>query len=224
MALGQDLQKLTIVPGEGPPGERAPIVVPFNPTEYAIERGASWAEIAIPGLEAPVLQWVRGEGDTVTLELFLDVTDAMVDGVIAGPDVRARFVEPLERLTRRSAFLHRPPTVEVHWGGRPVIASAIVQRLSVTYNLFDVGGRPARATARLTLRQHTSAARQLAEGGGGSPDRNNVTTVREGDTLPAIAFREYRDARRWRAIALANRIADPLALTPGQALLVPKVV
>jgi nucleoid-associated protein YgaU len=219
MALGQDLQKLTLQPELG-----VPIVVPFNPTEYAVERAARWAEVAIPGLDAPVLQWVRGEGDTVNLELFLDVTDAMQGGVIVGPDVRARFVEPLEQLMRQHGALHRPPTVAVTWGGNPVIASAVAQRLSVTYTLFDVGGRPARATARLTLRQHTSAARQLAEAGLGSPDRNNVTTVREGDTLPAIAFREYRDARRWRVIAVANRIDDPLALTPGQALLVPKVV
>jgi len=219
MALGQDLQKLTIQPELSPP-----IVVPFNPTEYAIERGTSWAEVAIPGLDAPVLQWVRGEGDTVTLELFLDVTDAMESGVIVGQDVRTRFVEPLEQLMRQHGVLHRPPTVVVTWGGNSVIASAVAQRLSVTYTLFDVGGRPARATARLTLRQHTSAAKQLAETGRTSPDRNNVTTVREGDTLPAIAFREYRDARKWRVIAEANGITDPLGLTPGQPLLVPKVV
>jgi hypothetical protein len=219
MAAGQDLQKLTIAPEVG-----APIVVPFNPTEYQIERGASWAEIAIPGLDAPVLQWVRGEGDTVTLELFLDVTDAMEDGVITGGDVRAKFVAPLEQLTRQSGVLHRPPRVQVAWGSQLVIASAVAQRLAVTYTLFDVLGRPARATARLTLRQHTAAAQQRAEAGHQSPDRDNVATVREGDTLPAIAFREYRDAGKWRAIALANGIADPLDLTPGRALLVPKVV
>jgi nucleoid-associated protein YgaU len=105
-----------------------------------------------------------------------------------------------------------------------VIASAVAQRLSITYNLFDVAGRPARATARLTLRQHTPAARQILEQKKGSPDRENVATVRDGDTLPAIAFREYRDAGKWRAIALANHLADPLDLAPGQALRVPKVI
>jgi hypothetical protein len=220
MALGQDLQKLTIVAAE----IGLHMQVPFNPTEYGIERGVSWAEIAIPGLDAPVLQWVRGEGDTVTLELFLDVTDAMANGLIVGPDVRARHVAQLESLTRQHGRLHRPPVVSVTWGPNPVIPSAVTQRLSVTYNLFDVAGRPARATARLTLRQHTPASQQIAEFGGNSPDRNNVATVREGDTLPAIAHREYRDARRWRAIAEANGITDPLGLTPGQALLVPKVV
>ena len=220
MALGQELQKLTITAAE----IGMQIVVPFNPTEYGIERAVRWAEIAIPGLDAPVLQWVRGDGDTLTLDLFLDVTDAMEEGVIIGPDVRAQFVGPLEVLTRQHGTLHRPPVVSVHWGLNPVIASAVAQRLSVTYNLFDVAGRPARGTARLTLRQHTSASTQLAEAGRNSPDRNNVTTVRQGDTLPAIAHREYRDARRWRAIAVANGIADPLGLTPGQALLIPKVV
>ena len=57
MALGQNLQKLTIHPVQEDgqlEAPFAPIELPFNPTEYGIERGVSWAEIAIPGLDAPV--------------------------------------------------------------------------------------------------------------------------------------------------------------------------
>lgn len=219
MALGQELQNLTISSEAGDV-----MVVPFNPTEYASERGTTWAEVAIPGLDAPVLQWIRGEGETVTLDLFLDVTDAMVDAAIVGADVRAKYVAQLDRWMRQDTHRHRPPIVSVLWGTQPVIVSAVVQRLSVTYTLFDVAGRPARATAKLTLRQASSAARQLAEVRRNSPDRDNVATVREGDTLASISFREYRDARHWRAIARVNRIADPQSLVPGQVLLLPRVV
>jgi len=102
--------------------------------------------------------------------------------------------------------------------------SAVALSLSLKYTLFDTKGRPVRATASLTLREHRSASQQIAESRTQSPDKSNVATVRAGDTLPAIAFREYGDATLWRPIANANRLANPLALSPGQELLVPKVV
>ena len=89
---------------------------------------------------------------------------------------------------------------------------------------FGFMGRAVRATATLGLRQYTTAAQQIAEAGLQSPDLTNVATVREGDTLLAIAFREYGDASRWRPIAEANGLSSPLALVPGQPLVVPKVV
>jgi nucleoid-associated protein YgaU len=56
-----------------------------------------------------------------------------------------------------------------------------------------------------------------------SPDKTNYVTVRDGDTLPAIAYREYGDATQWRPIATANDLSNPLALTPGASLVVPRI-
>ena len=42
-----------------------------------------------------------------------------------------------------------------------------------------------------------------------------VHTVRDGDTLPSIAYDAYGDATRWRAIAEANGIDNPLHLRRG---------
>jgi hypothetical protein len=58
-------------------GDRAgdSIDVMFNPTEYSISRNMSYAEIGVPGLAMPLLQFVRGEAQVLTLELFLDSSD-----------------------------------------------------------------------------------------------------------------------------------------------------
>jgi Contractile injection system tube protein len=50
--------------------------VMFNPTDYGIDRGANYAELDVPGLKTPVLQFVRGEAQTLSLSLFLDGSDA----------------------------------------------------------------------------------------------------------------------------------------------------
>lgn len=49
-------------------------------------------------------------------------------------------------------------------------------------------------------------------------------TVRAGDSLSAIAKREYGDANAWRRIYDANRdkIDDPDLIQPGQQLTIPK--
>jgi nucleoid-associated protein YgaU len=48
-------------------------------------------------------------------------------------------------------------------------------------------------------------------------------TVAKGDTLSAIAQREYGDANKWRVIFEANRgtIGDPDRIQPGQVLTIP---
>jgi len=42
-----------------------------------------------------------------------------------------------------------------------------------------------------------------------------------GDSLPAVAYREYGNPNLWRALAEANGVDDPLRLRPGTSLLVP---
>ena len=51
------------------------IEVQYNPTELSWDKSAQFAEIAIPGLDAPLQQFVRGQAEKLTLELFFDTTD-----------------------------------------------------------------------------------------------------------------------------------------------------
>ena len=64
-------------------------------------------------------------------------------------------------------------------------------------------------------------AQDGSSGAGGTPGGGNPTTrgidaisshvVRDGDSLPSIAFAAYGDPTLWRTIAEANGIDDPLA-------------
>jgi len=47
--------------------------------------------------------------------------------------------------------------------------------------------------------------------------------VRRGDTLSSIAGSLYGDPKKWRPIAEANALDDPLALLPGQLLTIPAI-
>jgi nucleoid-associated protein YgaU len=47
--------------------------------------------------------------------------------------------------------------------------------------------------------------------------------VRDGDSLPSIAYEAYGDATRWRVIAEANGIDDPMRLRRGSELTIPRI-
>ena len=48
------------------------ITVLFNPTEYSFERTNSYKATPVPGLGTPLLQFVNGESDQLSMDLFLD--------------------------------------------------------------------------------------------------------------------------------------------------------
>jgi nucleoid-associated protein YgaU len=47
--------------------------------------------------------------------------------------------------------------------------------------------------------------------------------VHPGDTLAGIAAEHYDDPGKWRPIADANNIDNPLALEPGRVLTIPAI-
>src|SRR5258705_646369 len=70
MAKAQ-LKKATITVLDGADKDKV-ITVLFNPTEYSFERTNSYKATAVPGLGTPLLQFVNGESDQLSMELFLD--------------------------------------------------------------------------------------------------------------------------------------------------------
>jgi hypothetical protein len=191
--------------------DSAPVEVLFNPTDYGIDRGVSFAELPAPGLAMPLLQFVRGETETLTVELFLDATTQ-----------RGTVEEELEKLrgfVRIHAELHSPPVCAFVWGD--VSFEGVVSALREKFSLFREDGRIARARVTLTMKSYKAAEVQQREINPSSPDRSRLHVVREGDRLPAIAAAAYGDPRQWRLIATANDLERPRFLAPGQALRIP---
>jgi nucleoid-associated protein YgaU len=224
------------------------IEVQFNPTEYTFEKTAKFGEVSLPGLDSPILQFVRGEFEKLTLELFFDGTTpetgggllgaigAGLDAAAGAPQTVRQRVDAFYRMVKISGDLHTPPIVRVTWGdafpGAVTSESeeptptfdAVVETVNRRYMLFDPDGAPLRCIVALTLREYRTLYEQLTELNLQTSDHTRTHTVREGETLPQIAHGAYKDARRWRVIAEANDISDPTDLEPGQALALPPLV
>ncbi|MEH2521998.1 nucleoid-associated protein YgaU [Bradyrhizobium sp. AZCC 1610] len=193
-----------------------PDVIPlrFNPTEYQLQKQNNFAEISIPGLETPPIQYVRGASEKLTLELIVDTSDTL-------EDVRKKYVDAVRGLLNINTELHAPPLVAFEWDRE--IFKGVLESLNVTYTLFSSTGVPLRAKLSTTLREYRPVNVQFSERPRNSPDVEKSFTVRRGDELWSIAAQIYRDPAQWRALALANDIQDPRSLEPGTQLLVPRL-
>lgn len=203
-------------------GPNLPAVIPvqFNPPEYSIGKAAQIAEIAIPGIDAPILQFVRGQTRTLALELFFDTTriGASETKVL---DVRL-LTEPVAQLGRIQPKTHAPPRITFIWG-LGLSFRAIVDNVQQKFTLFNPAGIPVRATLSVSFKEYKTLEEQLQELNLQSADHSKVRVVRRRDTLARIAFEEYGDASMWRLIADENRdqLTDLRRLRPGMKLKVP---
>jgi len=195
--------------------------VQFNPTDYTRVKGAQIAEIAIPGIDSPILQFVRGQDEKLTLDLFFDTTSDGMSGAVT--DVQT-LTAPFYQLVKIQSTTHALPRIRFTWG-ESLSFKAIVESVQQKFTLFSPEGTALRATLSVSFREYRTLDEQLAELNLQSSDHSKTWTVQRGDTLSSIAARVYGDPTRWRDLANdpSNAAAgdNPLRLAPGLVLNVP---
>ena len=210
------------------------IPVKYNPTEIQLEKQSQFAEINIPGLIAPLQQFVRGAAETLTLELFFDTSDH-------GTGVTATAVteqtDKIYAAMRIEPTGHAPPPVSFFWGeafpGKNLPQAQANQRREsfkglVTscrqhFTMWSRSGVPIRAKLNLTIREYLTLSEQLAQLNPSSPDRTHGHELTTREDLFDVAHTYYGRAGEWRRIALANGIEDPRRIQSGHRIAVPRI-
>jgi hypothetical protein len=201
----------------------------FNPTELSITKANTWTVDAIKGTSFPKPKFGGGKPREMSVNLLLD--ESIPNG---GMSVKKMADELLKMMdvpsgTGGGNAKAVPPHVTFKWGDVPSFKAACTS-LTITFQLFKPNGTPIRADVKLALTQAEPASTASSN----SPSRpTNPTTrsdgglgvhvVRDGDSLQSIAHRSYGDPNRWRLIAEANGIDNPLHLRRGMALDLPRI-
>jgi hypothetical protein len=196
------------------------IAVLFNPTEYRVSKSNQFAEVAIPGLGAPMLQFGHGNAQTLSMQLFFDTYDPQSTDIKypKNQDVRLR-TRRVTDLLKINGELHAPPIIQFSWGN--FVFVGVLQQADVRFNLFLPSGVPVRATVDVTIKQYYDGREETGMLQSANFAKEHV--VLPGDTLTGIAAKLYDDPAKWRPIADANNIDDPLALEPGRVLIIPAI-
>ena len=203
--------------------DRIPVM--FNPEEYTVNKDINYAQTAVPGLSAPILQFVNGSMQTLEMELFLDTYEQHRDGsrVLnqAGEDVR--------KLTRRITDLmtidpttHAPPVLIFTWGAT-LSFTCVLARATQRFIMFQPDGTPVRARLQVTFNEFRNVDLEAREIKRETADFSKLYVVGRGETLSGIAGRTYGNPALWRPIARRNDIDNPRALPVGMRLIVPQL-
>ena len=192
----------------------------FNPTEYSISKSNQWKYDPVTGTTLPKAQFGGGNPREMSLSLLFDQTFPPYTMTVRA--ATAALLDAMEVPSGKSGGTPTavPPFVTFQWGA--LIFKGAMTSLTCAYKLFRPDGEPIRADVKLTLKQAAATVAgqnptTRAQAGFGSH------RVRDGDTLPSIAYQTYGDATVWRSIAQANDIENPLHLRRGRALSLPKL-
>lgn len=203
-------------------GEQVPCL--YNPETLSVGRRNSWVSNPMPGKGVPTLQYAGAAGGWMKLDLTFDTTDTGASVTQhTGKILKLMEVDPNLPGTDETSNNARPPTVTFHWGDLHSFAS-VVSDLHLTFTYFSSSGVPLRATMQLELRQFKeSDAFGPQNPTSGTPKPSRTHRIQPGETLDRISARYYGDATRWRMLASANGLEDPLALRPGTVIDIPRL-
>lgn len=204
-------------------GQKEELSCMFNPAEYSIKEQVRYAKKGEPGKDVSDIQYIHGEGAELSLSLYFDTTGSLshmnnqIDKEGAQASV-TNYTSKITKLMRIDGTLHRPPILAFSWGG--MYFKGVLTSLNQTFTYFSVAGVPLRAKLDLTLMavaDNNASMQSPLE----SPDRTKYRTVVEGMSLWRLAYEEYGDCERWKEIARANGLLNPLDIYPGQVIMLP---
>jgi hypothetical protein len=196
----------------------------FNPETITVTASNNWTGDPVSGQPTPVLTFEGQQPGTMSFVLVFDTTD---DG-----DPVTKYTSELLKKMEIDPDLPgsdeevnncRPPYTEFHWGTLKSF-KAVITKADITFDYFSSEGVPLRARVTLTMMQYQPDDAFLQQNPtSGTPLPHRVHRIQRGETLDRISARYYGDATRWRALAGANGIEDPLAIRPGSLIAIPRL-
>jgi hypothetical protein len=205
------------------------IQVLFNPTEYTISKGNNWTFDPIKGNSLPKGKFGGGKPREMQVNLLLDQT--LPNGGMSVKEITDKLFKMMDVKGGAGAGAGNavPPLVTFQWG-EMIPFKAACTSLTVAFQLFEPNGTPIRAEVKLALTQAetaSSASSNSANKKGNPTTRSEgglgVHVVKDGDSLQSVAYRSYGDPNRWRLIAEANGIDNPMHLRRGTPLNLPRL-
>jgi Contractile injection system tube protein/LysM domain len=194
----------------------ATIQCAFNPESYTVSKTNVWTYKPTQGKDYPDPEFGGGLPMTYKLSLLLDAT-------LQGSDASIK-----DDANKLMQAMHgngsAPKFITFSWGSVKLPKAAPLS-ISIQYALFHPNGDPIRAFVELELAQAEATS---PPGQAQNPTTRGIAglrarVVRDGDSLPSIATEAYGDPTRWRVIAEANDIDDPLGLRRGTMLTIPRL-
>lgn len=206
------------------------IYVMFNPSEYNLDASVNYSNVNVPGIDGPITQYISGAQDTLSIQLMFNTYkpprfDPVVKAVVPVPQVMmedvSRYTSRIYELTRIKSALRRPPVCTFKWGS--LRFKGVVTDVKQKFTMFLDNGKPVRALVDVTFKSVLDLKSTSKASPWGGLDGTTFKILDEVSSLWQVAYDVYQDADKWKNIAKANKISNPLDIVPGMSLKLPSI-
>lgn len=217
--------KMTIMGFDDPDFMKKAVLPPFiahvNPETYKQSVQIFFSEMQAQGTSANDNKHSHTEPRKLNIELLLDRTGALGEQFYSPVGVFPDIEHFKNLALNYEGNIHKPRYLILLWG--TLIFNCQLEKLDVEYKLFSPEGVPMRAVLKTTFREYLEAELRTLKEKKSSPDLTHVRTVKDGDTLPAMANDIYGDPGYYLEVARVNEIVDFRNLEPGREIVFPPI-
>ncbi len=194
----------------------------INPDEFTLNYNVITENRTTPGKNGSPASFLGTAPLELSLKFFLDGTK------VTGQELDvANKIKEFYEVVGYDGTNHRTRYLRIFWGKLTLLRSnqfaldCVLKNASLQYKLFKADGTPLRVVINATFTEAISNEEREAEEPASSPDLTHVRIVKEGDTLPAMAYKIYGDFKYYLEVAKANNLQDFRNLLPGQKIFFP---
>jgi hypothetical protein len=116
---------------------------------------------------------------------------------------------------------HRPRSLLLVWG--TLVFPCVLSSVEYRYTLFKPDGSPLRAVAACSFCESVPDAERVRLENATSPDLTHLRDVRDGDTLPMLAYNIYGKPELYLQVARANNLVNFRRLRAASRVAFPPV-
>ena len=192
----------------------------LNPSDYKHDRSISYNEDKTPGQIGADLKFSGIKPETVSFTIIIDSTGAIPAPGGGAPEDLKTQLEPLNVIIYKyDGDKHEPNVVRVLWG--KLIFYGRLSAIDVSYMLFSQEGVPLRAKIKLSFSSFLSRKEEALKSNKSSPDLTHEVIFKDGDTLPLLCYKIYKDPAYVVDIAKINKITNFRNINPGTKIVFP---
>ena len=114
---------------------------------------------------------------------------------------------------------HQPGIVKIIWGS--LLYYGKLKTMTLKYTLFKKDGTPLRAEVSLSFVNYIGEAEEKKRKNNQSPDMTHIVLIKDGDSLPLLCQKIYKNSAYYTDVAKANNIINFRKLKPGTRILFP---
>lgn len=196
-----------------------PFLAMFNPETIAITEGINWGEQNPAGTEGAQLAYIKTKGRTFSIDIMMDGTGVNTNGIKI--PITAQVLLFRLATTKVVGSTHRPNHLLLQYG--VFIVHCVLVSSTVTYTMFDIFGLPIRAKIAASFAEVTSSGLLAKLAMLSSPDLTHKVEVKEGDILPLLTYKIYKNQLYYLQVAKVNKLKNFRKLKAGSTLIFPPI-